>query len=66
MKKNESRRSKPRKNGTARPDRDRTTVSMEASLLKAGQERAKQVRPFTFSDYVASLIEKDIRMEISA
>lgn len=57
MKKNESKTSK----SAARPAMDRTTVSMAAELLKAGQDKAKKVRPYTFSDYVASLIEADVK-----
>lgn len=56
MKKHESRRT----NGRKKVEIDRTTVSMPKKLLDAGMNRAEKIRPFTFSNYVATLIERDI------
>ena len=42
-----------------KPMRFRTTISLPKALLKKGMTRALTIRPYTFSNYVATLIEKD-------
>ena len=37
----------------------RTTISLPNDLFKKGITRALTIRPYTFSNYVATLIEKD-------
>jgi hypothetical protein len=48
----------PMKNKTKRKQ-SRTTISLPKALFEKGITRALTIRPYTFSNYVASLIEKD-------
>jgi hypothetical protein len=48
----------PMKNKSKRKQ-SRTTISLPKDLLEQGMTRALTIRPYTFSNYVATLIEKD-------
>ena len=55
MKKNERKRRAVRREKV-----ERATISMPEKLMEGAVEKAQTIRPYTLSNYIAGLIEKDL------
>lgn len=60
MKKNESGRKNGRRKIRPQVPIERATISLPETLLDQAWDRAGRIRPATLSNYVGTLIERDI------